>query len=538
MLLILVLFLSFLLSPSPAWAYFDPGFGGYLINSIISLIVTGFAFVSAAVVYFFRTIIGKKLSLFWQKHKKLYPFIFLFILGIVLLSTLDVRVRIILGSIFPYLMGKAFVDPTFDKYLSIFLILLSIITFAFICTVVMCFFHRIIDLKVLNLWQKLRKICFITLVSFLLLGSLFLIPFFRPHNNSSNYPSKLLGAHIFDFQRMSKGYSLYDGTLIDEKGRIIKKWANGYLGVIDKNGDYYGEYRNPKEFDKNSVWGRYTWNDRVIWEKNFLIHHELYLSPKGTIFVFNYELHNYNAYKVNFDNILEFDKNGKQLQRYSFWDHLKEFQSYHAEFGIDAAFFPCSPLILLWHKFFPWEYDYFHINSFFMIPPNPLEGKNPAFRPGNWLISIFHGSMVFILDQDTKKILWHAVNNEIEGGLQGQHAVSMLPDGDILIFDNGINRCASRILIIDPLTLKIKWQYTNKNFFSAFEGFVQALPNGNFLITESEKGHSFEVTRDKKIVWEYYDTTNNSRNIYRTTRYPKEMIDQLFNKNVNDGLSW
>ena len=88
------------------------------------------------------------------------------------------------------------------------------------------------------------------------------------------------------------------------------------------------------------------------------------------------------------------------------------------------------------------------------------------------------------------------------------------------------------------MTLKIKWQYTNKNFFSAFEGFVQALPNGNFLITESEKGHSFEVTPDKKIVWEYYDTTNNSRNIYRTTRYPKEMIDQLFQKNANDGLSW
>lgn len=162
-----------------------------------------------------------------------------------------------------------------------------------------------------------------------------------------------------------------------------------------------------------------------------------------------------------------------------------------------------------------------------MIPPNGLEGKNPAFRPGNWLISLMHGSMVFILDQDTKKILWHAVADEIEGSLEGQHSASMLPDGDILLFDNGFNRRASRILIIDPLTLKIKWQYSNKDFFSESEGYVQALPNGNFLVTESQKGYIFEITPDKKTVWDFYYPAV----IYHTIRYPKEMIDPLLNAN-------
>ena len=56
--------------------------------------------------------------------------------------------------------------------------------------------------------------------------------------------------------------------------------------------------------------------------------------------------------------------------------------------------------------------------------------------------------------------------DEVEGSFKGQHSVSMLPDGNILLFENGVNRKNSRILIIDPLTLKIKWQYNNMDFFS------------------------------------------------------------------------
>jgi Arylsulfotransferase (ASST) len=428
MLLILALLFFFLSSPLTAWAYFDPGFGGYLVNSIISLIVTGFAFISAAVIYFFRTVIGQKICL------------------IILLSVMG------LGSFF---LG-AFLHHTF----------------------------RTLSAD-------------------------------HPH-----WP----GARIIDPQHIFKGYSLYNGKLIDEKGRVVKRWSSAEFGTIDKNGDYYGHQKHGTPH-----WGRYTWDDKVIWEKPFPVHHEIYLSPKGTIFTFTTETHDYNNCKVDFDIILEFDKNGKQLQRFSFWDHLKEFQPYHAPFVIDDPIFPSLSPIMIWHNLVDKKspFDYFHLNSFFMIPPNALEGKNPAFRPGNWLISIFHGSMVFILDQDTKKILWHAVGNEVEGGLEGQHSASMLPDGNILLFDNGFKRLASRILIIDPLTLKIKWQYNNTDFFSPTEGFVQALPNGNFFVTESTKGHAFELTPDKKIVYEYYALDHL---IYRMTRYPKEMIDHFLQK--------
>ena len=40
-------------------------------------------------------------------------------------------------------------------------------------------------------------------------------------------------------------------------------------------------------------------------------------------------------------------------------------------------------------------------------------------------------------------------------------------------------------------------------FFSRTCGSNQRLPNGNTLITETDYGRVFEVTRDNEIVWEF-----------------------------------
>jgi hypothetical protein len=53
-------------------------------------------------------------------------------------------------------------------------------------------------------------------------------------------------------------------------------------------------------------------------------------------------------------------------------------------------------------------------------------------------------------------------------------------------------------------------------------GGAQRLPNGNTLITESDKGRAFEVTREGEIVWDFYnpDTGSEGRTgiIYRFFR--------------------
>ena len=105
-------------------------------------------------------------------------------------------------------------------------------------------------------------------------------------------------------------------------------------------------------------------------------------------------------------------------------------------------------------------------------------------------------------------------------------------EGNILVFDNGgwagygapnpgaahgvkaAQRDYSRVLEIDPVSLKVVWQYTPheagflvpldaSRFYSPFISSAQRLPNGNTLICEGSDGRIFEVTSEHEIVWEY-----------------------------------
>ena len=74
----------------------------------------------------------------------------------------------------------------------------------------------------------------------------------------------------------------------------------------------------------------------------------------------------------------------------------------------------------------------------------------------------------------------------------------------MLVFDNRLD--FSRVVELDPLTREFLWEYrgdAQNGFFTQTCGSSQRLPNGNTLITESEKGRAFEVTPKNEIVWEF-----------------------------------
>ena len=55
---------------------------------------------------------------------------------------------------------------------------------------------------------------------------------------------------------------------------------------------------------------------------------------------------------------------------------------------------------------------------------------------------------------------------------------------------------------------RITWVYgeaPEEAFFSPTMGGCQPLPGGNLLVTDSQAGRAFEVARDKRIVWEFFD---------------------------------
>src|SRR4029078_12422252 len=94
-------------------------------------------------------------------------------------------------------------------------------------------------------------------------------------------------------------------------------------------------------------------------------------------------------------------------------------------------------------------------------------------------------------------------------------------------------RPTSRVLEIDPVTLKLVWSYTAAAFFATNISGAQRLANGNTLITEGPDGRLFEVDKEGSIVWEYVNPVFSSRkgrpakSVYRAYRVPYAWIPQI-----------
>jgi len=156
---------------------------------------------------------------------------------------------------------------------------------------------------------------------------------------------------------------------------------------------------------------------------------------------------------------------------------------------------------------------------------------------GNLLVSFRNISTVVKIDRRTGGVVWKLGAPP----LSGQHAPVELPNGNILIFDNGPIRMDetfpfSRVIEVNPATKEIVWKYQDANpysFFSLRISNAQRLPNGNTLINEGVFGRFFEVTPAGEVVWEYVNpyfgpankpAQNQTNNVFRVYRYTEEEI--------------
>jgi hypothetical protein len=362
----------------------------------------------------------------------------------------------------------------------------------------------------------------------------------KESQESSLFDASLSGTHVINPKAISKGYNLYEGKLIDLNGKTLKNWKSTYLSLILPNGNYLAQ-----EYYESKKWGLYTWDGKPIWEKDFAIHHEILLTPKNTIITFTKEMHPYKGRNVDFCVIKEFSMDGKEISRWSTWDNLEYLKKFHPPLELERPKVFFLPETAKRKDASPWggNYDYYRLNSLQIIPENALGKNDKRFQKGNWLISFRHGSMIFILDKDTKKIVWKCINNDVKDNIEGIHSPQMLENGNLLIFDNGRYREWSRIIEINPLNYRILFEYKSPDFFTLSEGHVQKLANGNYLVTESEKGRVFELTPNKEIIWEFYHPEQQNKSnslhpesygkrqwIYRMVRYDKKFIDGLMKK--------
>ena len=413
----------------------------------------------------------------------------------------------------------------------------------------------------------------------------------------SIYPT---GVTKYDKSRTYNGYTLYhcaEGlALIDMNGRLVRIWrgvqntakplAGGRIlagagdadrtpgrgnhkaaVIIDWNGEKLWEFtrnKSVKKEDGTEEWAAYTHHDlEVIGDKTSVFAQE---TREGNVLLLTHEVltdENISKYELLDERIIEVTKQGEIVWEWSAHEHFNEF-------GLDEA-----------AKRSLYEDparggmdvpgDWIHLNAVSTLGPNRhYDNGDLRFHPDNIICSARQLNCIFVIDKNSKKLAWRlgpdfreTPEGEAIGQTIGQHCVYMIPkglpgEGNIILFDNGsfggytaptpvspsgvdsVRRHYSRVVELDPVTMKLAWEYSQivyapigrvemgaHNFFSPFISSVQRLPNGNTLINEGADGQFIEVTPEKEIVWEYHNPFESSKgpkmmrhSVYRAYRVP------------------
>jgi len=344
---------------------------------------------------------------------------------------------------------------------------------------------------------------------------------------------KRAGVTLLKRSKCDSSYRLYSsrGTeaahIIDLDGREIHQWSypQGYtwhLAEMLPNGHLVAIIKDVMILELD-------WNSKLVWKAKLRAHHDFARLPNGnTIVVSRRPIPNpwTKSGKLTCDILIELTPDNKTVWQWKVEEHASDIAQH-------------VPLKLPPPELFS---DWPHINTIEVLPGGPAANKDQRFKAGNLLFCGRHIDTIGVIDRQTSRVVWAWGPGE----LLGPHMPTMLPNGHLLIYDNGCNRSVrvrgyTRIVELDPITEKIVWEYKAdppNHFYSRARGSNQRLPNGNTLIAESDPGRFFEVTPQGEMVWEFYNpdlNKNGSRMaLYRTLSYPREMVDELVEKHKNN----
>jgi len=297
-----------------------------------------------------------------------------------------------------------------------------------------------------------------------------------------------------------------EAYLIDMKGKVLHRWAYRFA-------DAFPAYADVQSEDPDDPFERYFWhrcylygngdllaiyqnfglikldkNSNLIWAVANGCHHDIDVISDSLIYVITHKVRESpdlgNHGKVSDDFLTVLDRDGTELRRVSVLEAIRN-SVYTA--SLRRA-----------HQ----AVDILHTNTV-QVFDGTFAHRSPVFRKGNILTSMRNMDVVAIVDMVKEKVVWALT------GLWGsQHMPTLLANGNMLVFDNQGMGNLSRVIELDPFTQEIVWAYegTQENgFYSGALGAAYRLPNGNTLIVESIGGRAFEVTPEKRIVWEYYN---------------------------------
>ena len=338
------------------------------------------------------------------------------------------------------------------------------------------------------------------------------------------------GVVIHDPALAQPGWNLFNSltrtraTLMDMDGKTLHEWSRDtgkkweHVRLLE-NGELLVLNEDPRQLI------RLDWNSEVVWSQEIYVHHDVDISDNGEIYVLSAaeEFTDHNGLEIPIRNhyIRILSPEGRVKRSISFLPLLRS----RLDMPKLAEFIATGGEIDLGFRFEGDFVDVFHVNTLSIINRT----FNEFFQKGFVLFAARNLDLIGVIDVEEEKLVW----SWGESYLDWPHQPVLLESGNLLVFDNGTNRKYSRIIELDPRNGEIVWEYKadpEGSFFSIMMGGVQDLPNGNILITESTKGHAFEITRDGAIVWEFYNPDLNEvrdrrASIYRMRRIPFDFLE-------------
>lgn len=396
----------------------------------------------------------------------------------------------------------------------------------------------------------------------LTLGFLYLSSFSQP-----TVGLKKMDSTSYEAYSLFAPFASTETYLVNNCGHMVNSWKSDYrpgaIAYLKDNGNLLRTaHVDNMTFDVAGGNGgrieEFDWNGNLVWymdlsTDSFSQHHDIELLPNGNILVLIWKsVSRAQALAAGRDPMTCLDgtwqeciweikpnsgSGGTVVWSWNAMDHLiQNFNSNAKNYGSPIDYperldFNCKQI--------NHDLDWLHFNS---IDYN--EDLDQI------LISCHTFDEIYIIDHSTTKAQagGHIGGNHNSGGdliyrygnptAYGagsssehvsfkQHDAQWIPSGypnagKIVFFNNGGSRAYSSIDMITPsksldgsyrLEGQIPfgptspdWTYTAPNkpdFFSVNMSGVQPLPNGNFFITESTKGHLFEINTSKEVIWSY-----------------------------------
>lgn len=346
------------------------------------------------------------------------------------------------------------------------------------------------------------------------------------------------GLIAHDAELAQPGYTLFapmfgDGTvyLIDMNGEVAHRWhmphRPGLYGYLLDNGHLFYGGKIMSDLDRFGAWPRFKagaalevdWNGNVQWEvRHPDHHHDARKLRNGNVLLLCLR-----PLAAELAGSVRGGLTGTEAGGQIYADYLVEVTTsgeivweWRSDEHLDPATHPINPQD---HRV-----EWTHGNTV------------AETADGNILASFRNISTVVMIERATGNVIWELGSPP----LAQQHDPRPLPNGNILIFDNGMHRrdhpaAFSRVIEVEPRTKEIVWQYTDPSLFEFFSPYIsgaQRLANGNTLICEGCHGRIFEVTSGGETVWEYinphffhgHGAPGLNNWVFRAFRYTKSEI--------------